>query len=687
MLDKITVKKLNALVVTPSNHNSKELALTLNALMMQQGFIMSEQLFKVVETLSAKEFTELYSRVGQLFKQLKGSHVVHKPMYPNFPQQVIEMSHLDLYFNAIVHYWTQGEWMPHYDQLPRELHFEKVKLRTIGLATDEDLNILFNKMITSNESLSEEDKSFIIWFIENGYTVPDNIPYKENMCYVAGLLLSRGEDIRHFVKTSTDVLRIVTFLNGGDISLSTNTKFKSMPRKLRKTIIKLIEDVASDEDINRHKNKWVRLFHSLHVGEYSPELYNGVVAKIRNNEKITTFNSQVESALRSNVIEAIDLLTQRPGEFVRRIDHLLRLSNENQIVTKKFLKVINSVPTRTLVQLLGHMKNRDQYIKQRIVYPKGSTQKATILPQGIAPLKEKTVKSLRTGIEKSLIERFSSLEPLGKVWIDPALKDCPLPTQQRSASEGLDTVARGTKLPFGDESKNTLRFFCYWVGQDIDLSATLHDENFRYVDHVSYTQLTSRLYQSHHSGDITRAPNGATEFIDITIDGAIRSGARYVVMNVYVFSGPNFSEHEEVFAGWMTREKPKSNEIFDPKTVEQKVNIVCENRNSIPVVFDLVERKAIWMDIGTSTRVSFSGGWGTSRNNVESNRVTIEHMLQAAVRTSEVKMNLYDLFSLHASARGKIVKKRSTADYVMSIDREGDVTPYDITEINSQFIV
>ena len=64
-----------------------------------------------------------------------------------------------------------------------------------------------------------------------------------------------------------------------------------------------------------------------------------------------------------------------------------------------------------------------------------------------------------------LQKRFLSLDNLGKVYLDDRLIECPIPSQQRSASTDF-RAARGTRIPFGKE-KDTLRFFTYWVGNDI----------------------------------------------------------------------------------------------------------------------------------------------------------------------------------------------------------------------------
>jgi stress response protein SCP2 len=272
------------------------------------------------------------------------------------------------------------------------------------------------------------------------------------------------------------------------------------------------------------------------------------------------------------------------------------------------------------------------------------------------------------------------------VWIDPVLIDCPLPSQQRSASEGLFNVARGTRLPIDNHSddkdlddmtKDTLRLFVYWVGRDIDLSATFHNEEGEMIEQVSYTHLKSKRYQAYHSGDITNAKKGASEFVDINLPVAAKH-ARYLAMNVLVYRGSDFADHETCFVGWMMRAKPNSNEIYDPKTVQQKLDLTQTCRNVIPVVFDLQQRKAIWTDLPASQH-----GYSYT-NNVENNYASIEQKLKAIVN-SQHKLSLYELLELHAQARGEQVETRDEADMIFAFD--GTVTPFDVNTINAEYVV
>ena len=681
----ICVEKLQkAYISNPTLADPDSRAMALQANVMGLGYIMDENLVRAVSGLDTRDLDVFAQTLIDTLKDLKGDNVKHTPMYPNFPQQVMEASDLELFLNAIVHYWSFGEWRPVYAENDREFAFESVKFQEIGLASKDEFDSIFTMIVGSNESISGRDKEIVQWFLDNEGTLkfPDVIPFKENMCIIGAYMVKNGINISGLVKNATDVLRIATHLSDGDISLADNTKFKSLKRSQRRNIVGALDKVATLEDLARHGGKWTKLAHSLHVGEYSDRLH-GMMKRIRENQKIRTFNSDVEMHLANNhPVKATKLLITRPGDFARRLDHLLRVSAKaanQKIIADNFIKVADQVSTRVLLQLLGHFANRDLVQDNRVVFPKGSIQKAELI-DAHSPLPETVVNRLCDGIRATLEARFAAEgDMLGNVYVDPALMDCPIPTQQRSAGKGTFDLARGTMLPIAGD-KNTLRFFIYWVGRDIDLSVVFYDENFKTTHSVSYMNLRSSGLGTYHSGDITSAPRGASEFIDVDMEKALSTGVRYVAMSVLVFTGPTFSEHETCFAGWMTRSKPKSNEIYDPKTVEYKLNLNSESKNCIPVIFDLQERKAIWTDLAHG-----SSGYGYyAPNNVSTNRANMEDTVKA-MTTNGNKVSLYDLFTMHAHARGDVVYDREDADFVFSWD--GDVTPRDVNEINSRFVV
>lgn len=691
--EKIAFEKLNGVLLNsyallPDGFNSNDqYTMTLNAELMNLGFIMNKELYDAVSFLFSGSIENLANVIIPLAKEAKGAHVKHKPMYPNFPEQVMNMSEFELYFNAILHYWSFGTWLPEFEKEVRKYKFEKIKPIELKLISEDDFNNIFTTILSSNDSISQFDKEVVEWFLDNIHwndlMFPEIIPHKENLALVAGWFIGKGKFNTNILKTATDVLRTATYMSGGDVSLAENTKFKSFPRSVRRAFTNILENVISEEDVKRHKNKWNKLFHSLHVGEYNRYIkVNKIAAKLRNNKKLESFNGKVEELIfTGNVDAASRMLVNRPGDFARRLDKLLRMADsifDQDTILNLFESVAHKISTRVLFQLLGHFNNRNR--ENRIVFPKGSVQKAYKIDGLEEIINDEVLIDVINIISNAIIIRLQDDEDIKSVFIDRSLEDCPLPTQQRSVNKNF--VARGTKMDIDFSEKKTLRFFVYWKGRDIDLSATFHGENFEYINHISYTNLKSDKIRSYHSGDITYAPDGASEFIDVDTSKLIENGIRYIVMNVFVYSGPNFKDHETCFAGWMTRKHPDSNEIFEAKTVENKFDITADSRNAIPVVFDVVENKAIWFDLSTPRN---NWGYDTWRgNNIENNMLTIGEYLCNIV-SMKGKSTLYDLFGYYAAANGLYVKnEREEADIVFAWD--GDVTPMDINIINSKYL-
>ena len=685
MKQKIALKFRNGIVL-PEDRQDEQVGYSMSFIadMLALGYMPNGELADALSELGRAEIASLYSEVMPVLKESVGDHVVHKPFYPNFPKQVMEADEAELFHTALAHYQSIGEWIPEFTIEERPVSFEDVKFKTLGQVTEADLDNVFTKILQSADSISGFSKEAVEWFVDSGRAidVPENIPFKENVCLIAGIFLKQNMWNSNLVKDTTDILRIATFLSDGDISLSENTKFKSLPRRIRKVLVKDLARVAREEDFARHPGKWVKLLHNLHVGEYSSTLFQ-MAKKLRENIKIETYNGHVEEAFAcADIPTAIKLLKQRPGIFARRIIDLIYKDIRNMNIIFEFAEVVDQVPARNLTQLWGALKTRGEVTNKRVIFPKGLVQNAYILRNEHARLVPEMKAALEGVIIGSLMKRFGEKDDMGKVYIDPALFECPLPAGMRSASEGLIEVARGTRMAIGD--KDVLRFFIYWKGQDIDLSASIHNDEFEKTGELTYYELTGSF--GCHSGDITRAPRGASEFIDVNIEKALEKG-RYLAMHVLVYSGPTFAEHETCFAGWMTRNKVKSNEIFEPKTVQQKIDVRSATKNVIPVIFDLKERKAIWTDISTNGKRFNTEGdknWGRSGNNVENNKATIQDMVEAFV-TLDNKISLGELFTLHANARGEIVEDREDADIVFAMD-DADITPYDITDINSDYL-
>lgn len=648
------------------------------------GYKFSPELYNLLKYAPSKVLIDWYKDSYPVLQESVGDHVTHRPMYPNFPEQVMEASEVEIYFNAFLHYLLNV--YPNQDKDLRADYSEFDKLRTIEFAEKSEMYEFFQNKISSKSAFSPSDKEDVTAFFEQGaFYVPATFPNKENLSFVSALAFKHGDlhDIAPHYKTATDVLRLAVALSDGDVSLAGTPKFRKFKRSERRLLLSLLEKAGNiEEDMLRFKSAWKRLGEVLHPGDYVNVFPNSYKAftTLRNNIKVETFNSNVEKYFRDvNEEKAIELLSTRPGDFARRLDHALRTFPSYNSVLSAFSKVSTKVSPTVLLQVKGHFNNkRENQDLPKLVIPKGNVNALRVIESSGSGLPTNLLDAVIQICDMALYDIFSTREKLGNVYVDPALKGVAIPFGLRNASESLETFGRGTRFKLDD--KSTLRFFIHWknvqggYGTDIDLSAISYGENFNEIGHISYYNLRSGALGA-HSGDITNAPNGASEFIDIDIDKALANGSRYVGMVVHSYSRDRFSDVPECFSGFMSREAVQSGEVYEPASVRGKADLTVEATQAIPYIFDLKTREAIWLDITMPSKYN-------SNNNLHSNLSNIELAIQSFVKNKPV--SLYDLFTLHASSRGTLVDSPENADLTFGFD--GDVSPRDTEKILSLYL-
>lgn len=709
-LDKILLRRKHSVMLEPSNityeQNKAEKTLVVSGLKNVQalGFTFSKELLEKAFHLTKDEFTVFYGFLIAALKELVGADVTYNPMYPNFPAQVAEMDGIELFINAIVHYWSFGVLMPEYEKDERLPLIDDNKMTVLSVGTHEDLMKIFSNLVESKTSLSVQDKEDITAIVKTcaDYAdyLPDAIPLKENAAFIGKLIIEEApiktaRAIQKYFKTATDVLRLVTALSDGDISLATKTKFRNLKRRERRMILDLLAGCGNiTEDLFRYQYEWIRVAEILHPFEYKIAKYKDVNASfntLRNEHKPLMFGGKVQNAiLAKDMRTAANLLKSRPGEFARQLDKVIRDSDNVNYVLNCFKEIAVDISTPVLLQVRQHFIGRmaDEKAPIRVFFPKGNLARATSIKNELPEIPVSVCKNIARICRGALIEQYRNKDFIGNVYIDDELKNYLVPFSQRSASKAVKTIVRGSKLPIPNDAK-AIRGFIWWTNTDkgkgcyddgrvdIDLSAAIYDENWRYVEHVSYTNLRSHKYRAYHSGDITNGGSvngkGVAEFLDVDIDAVARNAGRYIVYQVYNYTSQKFSELPNCRFGWMGRSDVDSGEIFEPTTVEMKMDLTAEGTTAIPVIFDCVERKFIWCDMNLGIERSYYGG-----NNLESNLSGVTATCYAMTHLN--KPNIYDLAMLNAVARGNVVTDRNQADIIFSNDT---TVPYDVvTEID-----
>lgn len=694
MKNKIYLKRKNKILIEKGSGDSRNplYVVTILKNIEDLGYTFSRKVIDTLSTFSKEELEKFYLDLVNNLKEMVGANVDYTPMYPNFPKQVMDIEESKLYLNALVHYLTFGQVLPKYKKEERLPLFEGKQLKVIEIGDEKDFVSIFKNLISSKTSISQRDKEDIEWFIKNYKDsiitiLPCDIPLKENIALITYLLLKytdvESNFLSRYFKTSTDVLRLAVAMSDGDISLATNTYFKSFKRKERRLILSLLNNLINiEEDMVKYKNRWIRLGERLHPSEYR-KIYpyaSEAFYKIRNNKKIETYNSKINKLIdKEEYQRVLELLKQRPGEFARKLDYLLRVCSNPNLVINEFKTVAKDVSTPVLLQVMKHFKHRNEEKDIRVFFPKGNIGKAYGIENKLPQINKNICQNIVKICEYTLANIFKNREFLGKVYIDENLRDYIVPFSQRSASKGLKTIVRGSKLNMSDDI-NTIRAFIYWKEglndrTDIDLSAVMYDKDWNYIEHISYTNLKSSKYKACHSGDITAAPNGASEFIDLDIESIKQYNGKYVVLSINSFTNQPFIDIPKCFMGWMSRKEPNSGEIYEPKTIENKIDITANTSVCIPMILDLYENKVIWTDIALKSNPHWY-------NNVEGNQRGM--VLMGKAFTNILKPSLYELFDLHANARGIKCNDINEADTIFAL--ECGITPFDGDIIVSEFL-
>lgn len=656
------------------------------------GFGFSHPALKYLCSLSYDDFVNFYQDTLPVSKELTGADVKYKPMYPNFPRQVAKADDAELFFNAVIHYLTYGTLTPDYTPCERIPLIDEGEFTEISIGNYDDLIDIFVNLVSAKTSLSSMDKEDIATIIKNcpyyGDALPEVIPLKETVALIGKIIFEeaahkRVDCLEKYYKTATDVLRLITALSNGDISLAENVKFRKMNRSERRMIMDLLSNCGNlVEDMFRYKNRWIRIGEILHPSEFKNPKYKDVLTafnSIRNEHKPLMFGGKVQGALLSgNVKLASDLLKGRPGEMARKLDKLIRDSENPNYVINNFKDIAEQISVPVLLQVRQHfIFRKDSDADFRVFFLKGATAKVKSIPNMLPPISVDTSDAIISICEDAIIQQLREKEYLGKIFVSDELSNYLVPFSQRSASKAVKTIVRGSKVAINNNSE-AVRAFIWWTNTnggeksiwddgrvDIDLSAAIFDEDWRYIEHVSYTHLRSPKYKAYHSGDITNGGSvngdGVAEFLDVDVNAVAKNSGRYIVFQVYNYTEQKYSCLPNCRFGWMEREDVNSGEIFEPKTVKQKIDLTSDSTVAIPVIFDCKERCFIWCDMAHRL-----DDMCRCANNLENNLQGVRAVCYSMTHMS--KPNLFDLILMNAAARGCLVDDRNEADIIFDTD-------------------
>jgi hypothetical protein len=623
-----------------------------DAVLMSAGFKCSAELLAALGGRGPEEVIDLGVAVIGWARELAGGHVKHNAYFIDFPKNVPDTvefwldrireamagqpleavtagSVVDLLslpkYGSYQHAYE--EMLARHEELVPALS-DRVTLLHLGGPVTDEASALYRELAGSPVPLSAQALAALRFLAgyHGGAILAEmaEMKVRENKAIVNAARVRNG--LTPQADTPTDVLRVAAELSGGDVTLVRPARFRSLPRAQRRVLLSTLDEVAPGRlaDVNRHPEQWKRLGERLHPHEWAGGHQStgaaDVFAVARGEKKAMSLNEQVGLAWsRRDVAGAARLLATAPGMLWRAADYVLaavrRLPEETEAseILGYFAATAPRVSGRVLLSVREHLSNR--------TVARPGSSRIFVNRKGLAWVTSERRPPLDAGLVSSVLalidaEIESRLPDPGRLLIDPAIETVALPLSGKAAPAGLRVFPRGSVTPVDGD---LLRFFVYWkqAGRrtDFDLSAIITDGQFGNEDWLSYTNL--RNFGGEHSGDITDAPDGATEFINIHLD---RLGQGYVIPQVYVFSGEGFDDVAENFFGFMTMGEDQRGAPFEPRTVRARSALHGDGRTAMPLAFYRGEDGrwyAKWLHLYLSGRPA---AWGGVR--VEENRLT-----------------------------------------------------------------
>lgn len=642
-----------------------------DATLMSVGFKLSAGLLRHLSGQTADEVTATASRTLATVRQLVGDHVQHNTYFRDFPAGVPDT--LDFWMRCITEALADDDARPHvlaqlstgvvdlltlpsygryqhtYEQM-LEAHDEliaaagdRLTVLHLGRALDDEVTALYLTLAGSTTPLGEEVLADLAHLAVHCVTAPQPaaIPVRENRAVINVARLGAGAT--PLADTVTDVLRTACALAAGDATLAEPTRFGPLPRPVRRALLASLDAVIAGSpaklaDVVAHKEAFKRLGERLHPHEYPrwPHAAD-VFAVARGEKQARSLDSRVEELLAAgDVAEAARLLSAAPGKLFRALDRLLRWAHtpeQTDAVVAAAEQAVPRVSARVVLSVREHLANRDSNSANPRIFV-NRAGRAWVTPDHRLPLAPDEQKRLLDVLDAEMRRRMPAP---ARLVVDPDILDVALPLSGNATAAGFGVLPRGSISRVDGE---LLRFFVYWKQTqhrtDFDLSALLLDASYSTITWLSYTALTA--VEGEHSGDITEAPNGASEFINLRL-GAVRGA--FIVPQVNIYSGEGFEEVAESFFGYMTRDGEQHGQPFEARTVRTKSELRGPGKVAVPLAFqrgsDGVWR-AKWLHLYLKGMA-----WG---NRVEDNRVSVAALLQGIVERDYLTVRyLVDLWA------------------------------------------
>ncbi|MBQ6041074.1 MAG: hypothetical protein IJL32_09915 [Oscillospiraceae bacterium] len=539
-------------------------AMTTNEELLALGYTLAPK--DIVTLAKSADLTDFAARVRSYLGDVKA-----KPMYPDFPSQVMEMDEAVFRFHQMIHYLstygieeitgmsvTRG-WLPEMQETEKTEPDDKLlAAKTIALiGSDEKYTAPFRRILTKTERMNNKECMMIAECAKH-LTAEEmagvRVTFKQNLLIVfhtvfADEALSSAEKaafLRAVCQHTGDVWKCL------DYTL-TRSHFHLRTAQKRLTV-KLLEsfplwDFRSNLILSgKKRERTLLMLKFIDFNEYSRKSdYAKAVADLRAG-KLRSWESEVKEMVSRKAPEALDAYAERPGMMLRHLTYLLRNGYAIKDLFDKLLPHAPELSPQTLTSLAAFFSRPEINTLDEMRY-------------------QESVR-LKLMVQHLLQTRLAANETVlrgKKIYLDMPQFDLDLSALRiadKSDEGGYIRSGLAYKIP---EDVTCIRFFVYWNDServDVDLHGAATGINGEKIN-IGWNACF-KSGELVFSGDITHSD--AAEYMDLDLVKA-KETLRCVTLNIHLFSGYNtFGEIDECFVGIMGVSKTGTEiKLYDPK--------------------------------------------------------------------------------------------------------------------------
>ena len=506
-----------------------------------------------------------------------------KPMYPNFPTQVLDMDEATFRFHQLLHYFSTygmemltGEnvstgWLPNVEDTEKIkaddtlINAKIIELFVCKESFDDAYEYAYTAILSKRERMTDKEREIVkdcLRVLPNNKITSIFIPFKQNMLDVFYTIFNSSftnecklELLQNICVHTGDVFKCADYC-----LTRCNYHFKTSQKRLLTHLLEQYPIYDFTENLiisNKKAQRTELILRYLDCNNYFTKVeFKSAVASLRDSQR-RSWQSKILKDIKERTKSDKDILYMvaiRPGMAIRMITFLLRNKFDANDIYEALKPKADKLSTQTLITLCTKF---------------GEFCYLSPEDENFNKLEEMTsVYSICYRLLKDKFESTSTILKDKKVYInldEYNLEHSKILTNEKSSEGGYIRSGLAYNIP---ENTNTIRYFVYWNDKarvDVDLHSsviTTKGEEAHFGWNCNYAG-EGLVF----SGDITHS--NAAEYIDIDLNKAEDIDKVFTNINVYTISDsrPNtFKNIEECYVGCMAVHKTGEEvKLYNPK--------------------------------------------------------------------------------------------------------------------------